>query len=847
MTMKYPKLMAVLCLFLILAASTFNIQQASMVDGWAGMDTTVHPSTDGDACTEQSIEVNSSYYQITETQNACVTYGKDIDLASRYFYTEDGVYAHVGVRYKGEDTFVPIWLPGYIYLIPGTNTFIYDDLYHSVRSNAIFILENANNALQPQYSGSDYIYRYTLNGNGRKLVFPVPESNPWYKNSYRVSQDGRYIVANFPERGLFKADIKTGVVTKLLNSSGYGQNWHNNNYVKAVSNDGRFVFLGSSGLIVDTKDCGSHIHSVDAYSDPDVFVTNVCTTKDISSGIELMMPLGQLYYGINKAYFIASSNKLVFDAQMWWTYSSEPQWRMVELPSPSQDTSSEPKTLSYLALGDSYSSGEGDIAELNHYIKGTSEDGLCHLSSRSYPYLLGYVWGYDKAEVDSVACSGALLTQDYTSDQNAYMGQRRQLLGLDSTKRQEEIDKSLTERLPGVAPQIEFVKRYKPKVVTITGGGNDVGFAKVLEYCAGDIKDTMINRGHVCEYVEGGRLHGVLNDAIDTQYKYVIDTINAVKSASLGVKVYYIGYPSFIAGSDEICGYNNGSLDSSERNMINSAVTRLNSVIKLAAGVAGAQYVDIESSLEGGRLCESEAYVTGILDEGVIKRNRQESFHPNAAGHAKIAQSIMSQVLNPEANYQPTAPNPGVVAVEPGVPTERARLVKDPTLGGEDMLVITLAPSDSRASTDIFAAGFSEPTHLGVFRSKADGSLDVSIKLPVAFGAGMHLILLEYRDVNGKLQRFYDFIEVLDKGDVPTSDYGRVAPPMIKYDTRAVNSMVVKQPWIEDMRESTNPTDASQAGGRNTSQKLNMGVVCIVLAILLAGAISGLRWYGKKN
>lgn len=799
MTMKYPKLMAVLCLFLILAASTFNIQQASMVDGWAGMDTAVHPSTDGDGCTEQSIEVDSSYYQITETQNACVTYGKDIDLASRYFYTEDGVYAHVGVRYKGEDTFVPIWLTGYIYLIPGTNTFIYDSLYYGGRSNAIFILENANNALQPQHSGSDYIYRYTLNENGRKLVFPAPQSNPWYKSSYLVSQDGRYIVANFTERGLFKADIKTGVVTKLLNSSGYGQNWHNNNYVKAVSNDGRFVFLGNSGLIVDTKDCGSHIHSVDAYSDPDVFVTNVCATRDISSGIELMMPLGQLYYGINKAYFIASSNKLVFDAQMWWAYSSERQWRMVELPPPSQDTSSEPKTLSYLALGDSFSSGEGDLGKRSnghsYYREGTDTKGdkdkgipreLCHISQRSYPYLLASgmelsgVYADNSEKWTSVACSGATIADMNKSLSNDYVGQDEgsipRLEGYDRTTLKQQ---ALQYMIPGRQKQVEFVKKYRPNVVTITAGGNDIHFAKIIKAC---VSPNILDGGEWtsrCSYAKDDAKKANIAFAIMDLQEELVNLYKELKDAGdKNTQLYVLGYPIFVDDKAQSlkCGLN-VRLDSAEREMIAESTKFLNQIIRLAASEAGAMYINTENSLGNHKLCGSDSKkaangITGLWDNA-------ESFHPNHYGHELMAntvwnamdnESLLGHVCKNSALMRCPSNQHGTPYIPEYFREAIARQVRAKVLQSQgsvpDILQkglsipLTILDYTFGSNQISFILLYSERTELGSFTTNNNGGYTGVIQLPSDISPGYHTLEIESVNQNGEPIKLWKIVEI---------------------------------------------------------------------------------------
>ena len=78
----------------------------------------------------------------------------------------------------------------------------------------------------------------------------------------------------------------------------------------------------------------------------------------------------------------------------------------------------------------------------------------------------------------SVACSGAQVLPDFNGRVDNYYGQSRRLINdsdIDDTRQ-----KSLISFIPGYIPQLEFVKRYKPKLVTFTGGGNDVGFAEIL-------------------------------------------------------------------------------------------------------------------------------------------------------------------------------------------------------------------------------------------------------------------------------------------------------------------------------------------------------------------------------
>ncbi len=79
-----------------------------------------------------------------------------------------------------------------------------------------------------------------------------------------------------------------------------------------------------------------------------------------------------------------------------------------------------PDSMNYLALGDSYSSGEGDIDQTgsSHYLSFTNVFGdyrngipreLCHVSDRSYPFLLAPDMGISQGDnMQSIACSGAV-------------------------------------------------------------------------------------------------------------------------------------------------------------------------------------------------------------------------------------------------------------------------------------------------------------------------------------------------------------------------------------------------------------------------------------------------------
>jgi streptogramin lyase/lysophospholipase L1-like esterase len=110
-----------------------------------------------------------------------------------------------------------------------------------------------------------------------------------------------------------------------------------------------------------------------------------------------------------------------------------------------------PPSSSYVALGDSYSSGEGNPP----YEPGTDEEGipdLCHRSLAAYGPLLDQ--GLNLGAMTFKACSGAV-TNDFFST-NA--------------------------KNPTEPPQLSWL-HPGTKTVTLTIGGNDAGFPWVLKHC----------------------------------------------------------------------------------------------------------------------------------------------------------------------------------------------------------------------------------------------------------------------------------------------------------------------------------------------------------------------------
>lgn len=256
---------------------------------------------------------------------------------------------------------------------------------------------------------------------------------------------------------------------------------------------------------------------------------------------------------------------------------------------------------------------------------------LCHISDRSYPFLLANDMGIKRGpEMQSIACSGALRDDVYAYwmadgvDTGNYLGQNVPMfdnftlgngLKLDSivseprlsnlNNRAELQQQARDSFTPGRVQQIELLKKYRPKVATIGISGNDMGFGDVLMACLVDIP------GVECHYsTKEGKSE--LGRAIKANYGKQLKLYQTLKEASPVTDLYAVGYPQFVSDNSMYCWAQTG-LSRAEQDMIRHSVIFANETIKQAALSAGIKYLNIENALEGGQVCQGGEYITTPL------------------------------------------------------------------------------------------------------------------------------------------------------------------------------------------------------------------------------------------
>jgi lysophospholipase L1-like esterase len=228
-------------------------------------------------------------------------------------------------------------------------------------------------------------------------------------------------------------------------------------------------------------------------------------------------------------------------------------------------------TAAYVAMGDSYASGNGTFAP--------DLDYNCYRSSKAYAPLVATALG--NAKLSFVACSGAT-TADIIGGQ----------------------DRALSR---------------KTTHATISIGGNDVGFSDLIRSCVFGSDST-------CKAAVDST-----NAAITTQLPAKLSATYAdIKARAPKATVVVVGYPQVFDTSDVSCSQANG-ISGLEAGWLNQVSDNLDSVIETAATTAKFGFVDPNTNFAGHDICAADPYVNGI---GPLFTDSRSVYHPTVDGHA---------------------------------------------------------------------------------------------------------------------------------------------------------------------------------------------------------------------
>jgi len=284
----------------------------------------------------------------------------------------------------------------------------------------------------------------------------------------------------------------------------------------------------------------------------------------------------------------------------------------------------------YVALGDSYSSGEG----VAPYFEPKNK---CHRSTAAYPTKVDIPFTQEPYEALSrswgfLACSGA---------------QTLQVLDKQVTTKREKGD---TNWLP---------LSSSTRLVTITAGGDDMNFAGVLSFC--------YKMGHDCEneiFPRGSSttLNEWASDQLATLKINLISLYQQVRARAKNAQLLVLGYPQLLPAStaEQRCiGLlpqlrTDPGLEGDEQTFLRSEDDQLNTTIADAVSAANvdATFLPVAAAFAGHEVCGTLGqWINGPSLTGMrhypFFTNRTTSFHPNRLGQDEYG-AIVNQYLDGE-------------------------------------------------------------------------------------------------------------------------------------------------------------------------------------------------------
>lgn len=298
-----------------------------------------------------------------------------------------------------------------------------------------------------------------------------------------------------------------------------------------------------------------------------------------------------------------------------------------------------------VALGDSYSSGEGAYA----YEPATDVRGVnhCHRSRVSYPFTAFNALkasGYALDGVQSLACSGATVENLRPSSGVPFCGS-----GCHGSEARREP--------PQVEELARIAKLSNVEVVTLGIGGNDGGFADVIAGCFAGT-----NCVSKFDPAAGGELPGASIPEIQNRVTRLLPQIRDVAPDAM---IVVVGYPVFI---DKAYGGCPGSIGSNEAEWIRGQILDMNLALEQAAknadgSIGRVRYLSLDEVYGNHVLCNADAAPQWLHDLNVSTRPVSdgctisqkklsfyeagtgiyvcnESFHPKADGHAATGRAL---------------------------------------------------------------------------------------------------------------------------------------------------------------------------------------------------------------
>ena len=303
----------------------------------------------------------------------------------------------------------------------------------------------------------------------------------------------------------------------------------------------------------------------------------------------------------------------------------------------------------YVALGDSFSAGEG----ITPFLEPTNK---CHRSASAYPFFVerpgmprtrirdlaqvggGVQWGFQP-------CSGA------TTDAVQSVGWHS-----------DPLPQLAMDRSTDVGNASDLPVDGDTDLVTITIGGNNVGFSDILQFCA-------YSNDCTTEKYQGRTLEQVVTSRLDALGPKLESTYRQIRAQAPQAAIAVAGYPQLFPQSadEQNCGkisqknylrkdgvlfeWRSIGFSQPEQNFLRGQTSRLNQTIAdrvIRSGVA--HFIPVDAIFAGHEICGDDGEwinsPTIVFSEKKFKAN-DHSFHPNALGQRDGYAAAINLVLNP--------------------------------------------------------------------------------------------------------------------------------------------------------------------------------------------------------
>ncbi|GAA2538583.1 SGNH/GDSL hydrolase family protein [Pseudonocardia hydrocarbonoxydans] len=255
---------------------------------------------------------------------------------------------------------------------------------------------------------------------------------------------------------------------------------------------------------------------------------------------------------------------------------------------------------SYVALGDSYAAGP--LIPLQ-----TGVPAGCLRSNRNYPSLVAQTGRVP--DFRDVSCSGGT-TEDLFAPQTTQLGTN-------------------PPQLDALGPDTAGV--------TLSIGGNDIGFATIINECA--TRSPRAPLGAACrDFYTAGDGSDELAARIDDTAPKIAAALAEIAARSPEAEVYLVGYPAILPdegpGCFPVVPFSPGDVA-----YLRDTEKALNAMLAEQADEAGVTYVDTYDRFIGHDVCTLPG--TKWI-EGLVPTSPAAPVHPNALGMLSMAQDVLA-------------------------------------------------------------------------------------------------------------------------------------------------------------------------------------------------------------